>query len=191
MAILFTGDSHLGHKNAIKYDKRPFSSVEEMDETIISNWNNKANSNDTIYMLGDVSWHNDTKTCELLNRMNGAKILIKGNHDRVHGKVRHCFEDIKDYEELHLPGNIHICLFHWPIPTFNRHFYNAYHFYAHVHATEEWIETEIQRRKTEEKGIPCNMYNVGMMHWNYEPVTFEEIITGYPQKIAHIFNNNF
>lgn len=86
--IFFTSDLHFGHKNIIRFDNRPFSTVEEMDEALIRNWNAKVSDEDTVYVLGDISWYNDAKTSEIINSLHGHKILIKGNHDRVHGKVR-------------------------------------------------------------------------------------------------------
>lgn len=187
MAILFTGDMHLGHKNAIKYDRRPFSSVEEMDETIIQNWQNETKPNDTIYICGDLSWYNDNKTAEILKNLNGHKILIKGNHDNHLKKSLQYFDDVKDYDEIHLPGNIHINISHYPIKWFNRRHHGAYMFYAHVHNSIEWIKTEEERRALENAGQYCNMFNVGTMHWGYRPVTFEEIIENYPQIIKPVF----
>ena len=54
MDIWFTSDSHFGHRNIITYSSRPFSSVEEMDETLIQNWNSVVKPNDLIFNLGDV-----------------------------------------------------------------------------------------------------------------------------------------
>ena len=60
--IFFTSDLHFGHKNIIRFDNRPFSTVEEMDEALIRNWNAKVSDEDTVYVLGDISWYNDAKT---------------------------------------------------------------------------------------------------------------------------------
>ena len=68
MNIYFTSDLHFGHKNIIRFDNRPFTSVEEMDETLICNWNKKVNNDDLVYILGDISWYNDEKTCEIFDR---------------------------------------------------------------------------------------------------------------------------
>jgi calcineurin-like phosphoesterase family protein len=54
--IWLTADTHFGHTNILKYCGRPFSSIEEMDETLINNWNNKVNQDDTVYHLGDFSF---------------------------------------------------------------------------------------------------------------------------------------
>ena len=49
----YTSDLHFGHKNIIKYEDRPFSSIEEMDEALIDKWNKKVKKNDEVYILGD------------------------------------------------------------------------------------------------------------------------------------------
>ena len=52
--IFFTSDLHLGHENCIRLCNRPFSSIEEMDETLMENWNHKVTGTDTVYILGDL-----------------------------------------------------------------------------------------------------------------------------------------
>ena len=79
-------DHHLGHTNSWEKFKledgsplRPFSSNEEMNETMIERHNAKVKEQDTVYFLGDVVINK--KYLELVKRMNGRKILIRGNHD--------------------------------------------------------------------------------------------------------------
>lgn len=69
--IWFTADTHFGHKNILEYSARPFSTVEEMDEALISNWNNKVASDDEIYHLGDVALCSPSKLNKILDRLNG------------------------------------------------------------------------------------------------------------------------
>ena len=52
--VFFTSDLHFGHTNVITLDKRPFSSVEEMDEELIKRWNKKVGKGDLVYVLGDM-----------------------------------------------------------------------------------------------------------------------------------------
>lgn len=52
--VYFTADTHFGHENIIKFCDRPFASVEEMDETLIANWNGRVRANDTVFILGDM-----------------------------------------------------------------------------------------------------------------------------------------
>lgn len=175
MQIFFTSDLHFGHKNIIRFDNRPFATVEEMDQTLINNWNKKVKSEDLVYILGDISWYSDKQTAEIMNQLSGRKILIKGNHDRVHGQVKRCFEEITDYKEIIIGGN-HIVLCHYPIIFFNRHHYGSYMFYGHVHNSHEFNMTQSFQSDVERLDIRCHMFNVGTMLWNFEPVTFEEII---------------
>ena len=51
----FIADTHFGHSEIMNYENRPFSSVEEMDNTIISNWNSVVSDNDKVFVLGDLS----------------------------------------------------------------------------------------------------------------------------------------
>ena len=56
MVYWFTSDTHFGHKNIIEYCKRPFSSVEQMNEMLIKKWNNKVKVDDIVFHLGDFSF---------------------------------------------------------------------------------------------------------------------------------------
>ena len=55
----FTSDLHLGHRNIIRLCNRPFATIEEMDETLIRNWNAKVTNGDTVYILGDLLFRNE------------------------------------------------------------------------------------------------------------------------------------
>jgi len=76
-----TGDTHFGHSRVLAYSKRPFSTIEEHDEVLIDNWNKTVHKKDKIYHHGDVSFYGREKTKEIVGRLKGYKILIKGNHD--------------------------------------------------------------------------------------------------------------
>ena len=75
-------DLHFNHKNIIEYCDRPFSTVEQMNDYMIEQWNNTVSISDTIYLLGDVGFGNANELSQLINQLNGNKILIMGNHDR-------------------------------------------------------------------------------------------------------------
>lgn len=80
----FTSDTHFFHKNIIRYCKRPFSSVEEMNEVLIDNWNSVVKPGDLVYHLGDVAMgYNKGEFEKLWPRLNGSKRLIVGNHDNI------------------------------------------------------------------------------------------------------------
>ena len=79
---LYIADLHFGHKNCLAFDNRPFKTIEEHDEEIIRRWNEKVGIDEDVWILGDVSWYNVTKTIELIERLNGNKHLCIGNHDK-------------------------------------------------------------------------------------------------------------
>ena len=115
----FIADLHFGHQNALAFDARPFKTIEEHDQTIIGNWNDKVDIDDDTYILGDVSWYNVTKTMDIIKSLNGNKHLIIGNHDKKLLKnrdFRNLFVEVLDYKELSLSDGKGIVLSHYPIP---------------------------------------------------------------------------
>lgn len=82
--VFAIGDTHFKHTNILKFlhnDKplRPFSSIEEMEQTIEDNWNKVVTPRDKVYHVGDVAFHKSGLS--ILNRLNGKKRLVRGNHD--------------------------------------------------------------------------------------------------------------
>lgn len=84
--IFFASDTHLGHANILTFKRsdgtplRDFANITEHDEYIIARHNSVVRPNDKVYLLGDVAMSH--KSLYLLDRMNGEKVLIKGNHDK-------------------------------------------------------------------------------------------------------------
>ena len=173
----FISDLHFGHNNIIRFDQRPFFDVKEMDKTIIKNWNSVVTSEDTVYILGDVSWYGEKETGEILKQLNGTLFLIKGNHDHINPTLRKKFKEIVDYKEITV-DNKKVILSHYPIMFYNGQYNNSIHLYGHVHTTRDYILLLSFMKQTKTLGIPCNMYNVGCMinNINYIPRTLDEII---------------
>jgi calcineurin-like phosphoesterase family protein len=83
MTVWFTSDWHFGHQNILEYTDRPYRSIDEHDEALIENYNNRVQQGDVCYFLGDMFFSCSTeKARDYLSRMCGTKILIKGNHDK-------------------------------------------------------------------------------------------------------------
>ena len=170
------------------FDNRPFKTIKEHDEYIIEQWNNVVGIDDDVYILGDISWHNTTKTTEIFKRLNGNKHLIKGNHDGnllKNVELRKLFVEIIDYKELQRDDGKIIVLSHYPIPCFRNHYYGSYHLYGHVHNSFEWnMMLNIKWQMTALYDKPCEMYNVGAMmpYVNYTPRTLEEILNACKDK---------
>lgn len=75
MNTFFIADTHFGDHRILKYENRPFDTVEKMDTAIVSNWNSTVGPDDIVYHLGDVG------EASYISKLNGIKYLIKGNHD--------------------------------------------------------------------------------------------------------------
>lgn len=179
----YIADTHLGHKNILKYDNRPFFTTEEMDNELVERWNAAVDPSDTVYILGDFCWKGEEMWFNILSRLHGHKVLIRGSHDpeKLSDRVAKCFDEVADYKEVDDTGR-KIVLCHYPVPCFKNHFYGWYHLYGHVHISFEANMMEHDKflmRNLYEK--QCNMYNVGcMMPWmDYTPKTLDEIIERY------------
>jgi len=81
--IWYTSDTHFSHESIIKYSGRPFADAAEMDEVMIDRWNEVVRPQDHIWHLGDLTMHRQIGAIQhrVLNRLNGHKRLILGNHD--------------------------------------------------------------------------------------------------------------
>ncbi len=81
MKIFAISDTHFCHANIIKYCNRPFSCVEEMNESLIKNWNEAVSNDDVVLHLGDYCLGSKEAARDITSRLHGKKILIMGNHD--------------------------------------------------------------------------------------------------------------
>ena len=79
--IFFTSDTHFCHENIIKFVGRPFENADEMNEALISRWNEKVPEDGLVFHLGDFAFASFKKWEEIRSRLNGEIVLIKGNHD--------------------------------------------------------------------------------------------------------------
>lgn len=80
--VFLISDTHFFHHKVIEFEakNRPFATVEEMNEALVDNWNKTVSKRDTVYHLGDVLF-GGPKNINILDRLNGNKKLILGNHD--------------------------------------------------------------------------------------------------------------
>lgn len=184
MKNFFIGDMHFGHNEIIAFDNRPYTSVEEMTEGLIENWNKKVSKDDTVYVLGDMFW----ETCKpdfirrVLKSLNGKIVVIRGNHDEwtKNELIRPLISKIKDYLEIYVPledgAEVKCVLSHFYIPLYNGHRDDAILLHAHSHKSNEAIIERHISRFLNEKEYRSKTYNVGCMYWDYSPVTLDEIL---------------
>jgi len=78
--VYFSADFHIGHANVIKYSNRPFKDVHHQSEGLIKRFNATVRNEDVCYFLGDMGFGTGLK--DVIDRLNGTKILILGNHDK-------------------------------------------------------------------------------------------------------------
>lgn len=124
--IFLASDHHFGHSNILNFicdntgnKVRTFDSVESMDEHMVEMHNSVVKPGDKTYFLGDVCF--SKKAISILARMNGEKVLIKGNHDKlkIHDYT-HYFKDVRGSHQFdgmlltHIP--VHTSsLGRWPL----------------------------------------------------------------------------
>lgn len=163
MADFFTADPHFGHTNIIRLCKRPFETVEQMNETLIDNWNSIVSPGDNVYLLGDVFLHMTQKEALKLRRnLNGSIHLILGNHDSIAKTIPQAFAFIKE-SYLFEKDEVRIYLSHYAHRCWPKSHSGAWHLYGHSHGN-----------------LPCDTnllsFDVGVDCWNYTPVSLDQVI---------------
>ena len=196
MAIYFSSDHHFYHSNVIRYCSRPYSSVEEMNEALIANWNAVVKPEDEVIYLGDFSLA--FRPVETITpRLNGRKLLIAGNHDWCHpynrksrgDKIHYWIEKyqehgwivLPEYSNADIPGLGKVSMTHFPLAepiSDTLDFYDnkhgkykiedtgGIHLCGHVH--EKW--------KTKVGPNGGLQINVGVDCWNYTPVSVPQLV---------------
>ena len=128
-------DTHFGHAGVIKYCHRPFDSVDDMDQHLIRQWNDRVGVRDLVYHLGDVAMCGKPRLREILAALNGRIRLIRGNHDRsIKGAITKRFEKISEIETMKI-GDIRAELCHYPLQSWNKSHYGRPHFHGHCHGS--------------------------------------------------------
>lgn len=159
MNVWFTSDTHFGHDNIIRYCNRPFTTFEEMDEAMITRFNEVIRPGDVLYHLGDVAWSSYPLN-KFFGRLNTRHVhLIYGNHDKP-GRTAHpsivWYGDIKN---VHVAKQ-RIVLCHYSFQTWSGKGKGAYHLFGHSHGKLA--------------GVGRSM-DVGVDTHNFYPYNFDEI----------------
>jgi len=171
--IFFISDTHFFHKRILTFTDnlgnlvRPgFSSVEDMNETIVENWNKKIKPGDHVYHLGDVTFYYGSDFNNLMSRLNGRKRLVVGNHDELKNENL-----MKHFEKIMVcrlfKDNLYpfVCT-HIPIDelSFGKALFNVH---GHTH----------DRNVTDKNRNEKKQYlNVCVEKTNYMPLHYDEVI---------------
>jgi calcineurin-like phosphoesterase family protein len=105
-AVFLVSDTHFGHAGVCRFTRndgctplRPWDSADEMDEAMVTAWNNRVRPNDKVYHLGDVVINR--KALGIMRRLNGDKVLIRGNHDIFRDEeYREHFRELRAYHVM-------------------------------------------------------------------------------------------
>jgi calcineurin-like phosphoesterase family protein len=105
-AVFLTSDTHFGHAGVCRFTEadgitkiRPWTDPDEMDEEMVKRWNDRVRPNDKVYHLGDVVINR--KSLKTLHRLNGDKVLIRGNHDIFRDdEYREYFRELRAYHVM-------------------------------------------------------------------------------------------
>ncbi len=173
--LYFISDIHFGHKAIIDQCLRSFSSIEEMDLTIIKNWNQKVNARDIIYILGDLIHKSEKPQEWYLDRLNGKKILIKGNHDEAmlqRVDPSRYFTEVQDSKVIELHGHS-VTLCHYPMLEWkNSRKYGSrklgYLIHGHTHVRVSPLYHTLFSQG--------NALNAGVDINGFRPVSFDELL---------------
>ena len=146
MKTWITSDLHFGHKNIMNFcpdSRSPFrNDVDYMNEAMVREWNDLIEPGDLVYILGDVAFLPAQKAAETVNRLNGTKILVEGNHDRKalnDPTFRKCFKEVHKYLDINYDGT-KVVMFHYPIAEWDQMHRGAVHFHGHLHGGKSGME---------------------------------------------------
>ena len=151
----FTSDEHYGHAKVIKYSNRPFKNVDEMDKTIIDNFNSVVGKNDMTIHAGDFCWLNNKKEVykKYVSKLNGNHILLIGSHDHWQPSSG------KYMWRKRIEGQL-LIVCHYAMLTWECSHYNSWQLFGHSHGRLE---------------LDSKQYDIGVDNNKFYPVSFEQV----------------
>lgn len=166
--IFFASDHHFGHANILTFNRddgtalREFADVDHMNEHIIKCHNSVVRPNDKVYFLGDVVMSRKNSALKILERLNGEKILVKGNHDQCDAKAYlEYFKDIRGSHQFEGLIMTHIPIHSESLARWGLN--------VHGHLHHNVVKMPLSQ-------IPDKRYfNVSMERINFTPISLEEV----------------
>jgi len=169
-ATFLVSDTHFGHFGVCKFMRndgitklRPWDNPDEMDEAMVKIWNERVRPNDKVYHLGDVVINR--RALSILHRLNGDKVLIKGNHDIFRlDEYTPYFRDIRAYHLLNGCILSHIPVHEESLGRF------GVNIHGHLHANHV-MKVAHKGAKPE---IDVRYFNACVENHEYGPVLLED-----------------
>jgi len=189
--IFFTSDWHLGHKNSILFDNRPFRDITHMHKSLIKSYNACVPKHGICYFLGDVGLCNNEIMKPIFDKLNGTKVLVLGNHDKGINAMYNLGFDVVVYGITLYIANERVTLTHCPLRDIfredvegmkgafegdnwhgeSKHYRfsiqdtGQFHLHGHIHSNDVNGKLKIDGRQFD-VGVPAN---------NYRPVSISQI----------------
>lgn len=182
--IWFTADHHIGHRNILAFDRRPFSDLENQTRILISQHNEVVAPDDTVFFVGDYAMGDINKSLKHVKRFFGKKILVCGNHDRPFKKnnlsrsfwrqkyIEAGFVDVIYRADFKIDNEIKLTLSHFPFKGNDRGERIKYE-ESRVEDNGQWLIHGHVHTLWRQKG---RQINVGLPVWNYYPVSMNTIL---------------
>lgn len=179
----FTSDWHINHANSLKFDGRPFKTLEEMHKALIRNYNAQVPDNGICYFLGDIATGPTEIVRDVLNQLKGTKVCIIGNHDKAYAAMYNCgFDVVLNTGSIKIGQEI-VTMSHCPLPGIFREntegIHNAeekenwhgekrngdfsvpsvgqFHLHGHIHSPNAGKSQKILDKQFD-VGVPANKY---------------------------------
>jgi calcineurin-like phosphoesterase family protein len=170
-SVFLVSDTHFGHMGVCKFLRadgvtklRPFDNPDEMDEHMVKVWNERVKPTDKVYHLGDVVINR--KSLSIMRRLNGDKVLIKGNHDifKLEDYTAH-FRDIRAYHVMN-----GLILSHIPVHESNLYRFGC-NIHGHLHANHVMRKNGYGGEVVDER-----YFNACVENHDFGPVLFEDAL---------------
>ena len=172
-AVFLVSDTHFGHTGVCRFVRndgvtklRPWDTAEEMDEFMVKAWNERVRPTDKVYHLGDVVINR--KALGIMRRLNGDKVLIRGNHDIFKDTdYREHFRELRAYHVMN--GMI---LSHIPIHSESLGRFGV-NIHGHLHANRVMLPgfngkiTDI---------VDVRYHCVCVEQTDFAPILFEDVV---------------
>jgi len=170
--VFFTSDTHFYHTNIIEFCNRPFKNMEDMNETLIANWNKAVGPDNIVFHLGDFCLGNFGKWNRILDRLNGKIHLILGNHDFRNFRKSYAEKLESEAMQMNIEmDNQKICLNHYPFLCYDGSYNGVWQLFGHVHTNRNNTGNDATRLKM----LFPAQYDVSVDNNSFTPIPFVKL----------------
>ena len=175
-AVFLVSDTHFGHAGVCRFTDsvtgekiRPWTDPAEMDEEMVKRWNETVRPNDKVYHLGDVVINR--KALPTMARLNGDKVLIRGNHDIFRDdEYRQYFRELRAYHVLNGMILSHIPIHEQSLGRFGTNIH------GHLHTSRVMVRTRWGNTDKYDESIDTRYHCVCVEQTDFRPILFEDVI---------------